>query len=1416
MKKRALSVILSLTMLFSIVPIGGLIALADDNTSFDIWDASIAPITPYGDDYYVDSAAQLAWVAKSVNDGTTDFYGKTIILSVNIDLNQHEWISIGSASNRQFKGSFDGQGHIIRNFRCEISSLKISGLFGFVYADNSYIKNINFDNGNIIRGNREYGPQGSGGIIGNLVIAESAEFALTDCYWNGAIITGDSSSGGLVGQAKLGSSSELRIEHCVFFGEVISTPHYMDPVPRVGGLVGSVNTSENAIINISNSYTRGTVTSTGRGGLMAHSYVSAGGLIGTVDITSGSNIQVNIDKCYSNCDVTATTNYSGYCSARAGGLIGEFNSDSLYITASFATGTLFARSRDAYLGGLVGQLGLKDTSTFLIQNCYVKAAMKAEGSNGNGDIIGGIVGATGGVDPQSATIENCYSTGSATASWVAGIVGTAPVDIQITNSYFDMTALGIPETMLKRSLGFLGGSSPLTTKITDSYGLSDEEIKLKNSYSHWDFNSVWSISSKTNDGMPYLQAVGLGEELITESLIDRVKKYTAEFESEELAAFMEAAKLGNIEEFNQFADYYNSGVLSQKERWDYSYLMDNEIYLSWQFKEHLKKPGVRITLGLSGLVFNDEMTDYLTLHWVEKDKYKTALEVYMKTNAPTFEVFGKIEETLAILEGISHEVVSQELTSYIAHLKDVLPLCRTTEEIDTLINSLTQQDEWSTLELGKFAYASQHIGKALGVLSDFVEVTDITIDGIIALTDVGAVVNTYKNYEAFLHAVTTDSTLPAPLRYAAFELKTNIADAYLQVTYEIFHEVFTFLENKLVLKPLGELIDTAIAGQLGLVGYLGTFSLSSKIVSFLTGIDDIVNSSSYVECYAILSEKYSKILQSDAQLFRGEGGQTFENAYKFYYDYEMLRTLRTLCEETYYSMLSMGMEHDASDIWDYNVKRLMREITIYEEARPYILNTISNLKSRAFTMNDDVPRHPIVRRDPYTNKIVVACPVDIQVYDANNVLLYEVVNHVVSKVHDEMNQWPLSIYTLGEITHLEFPGTSVYEIVLLPYAEGEMDVLMSTRDNGGNTIKRTNYEGVAISIGSNFGINTSDSSEKDYHKLIGLVGQAVNTGKSFEQQELDSIRVNVDVNIDGEGFVWGDGEYYALDRVCLLAYASEGFAFDGWYEAGQKASAESEYSFIAEENRFLTVKFIPSDDTHTVTFRSNGGIWIGGGNMVQEIPEGGDAIAPMLVRHGYIFDGWVGGKFTNVTGDVTITARWTQQVNAGGSNTPTAPAENFTDIGSGSFAQQPSALIAQATLATQEKNLYRVNASSLNIRLAASASTKKIGSLKRDTIVDVLDIANGFAKISQSGISGWVSMQYLVKVSNAGAISVGNQYITTSNLRVRANASSLSAILGTLRKGADVSVTGVADNGFVSISYNNRQAFVHGAYIRIK
>ena len=117
-----------------------------------VWDGKTVTMPAYDVDtktYTVTDGAELAWLAAAVNGTLTedytratvaanDFAGKTFVLTEDVELGGQEWTPIGTSAN-PFKGTFDGQGHIIKNL--VVSGYNSNaGLFGF--TTDGEVKNL--------------------------------------------------------------------------------------------------------------------------------------------------------------------------------------------------------------------------------------------------------------------------------------------------------------------------------------------------------------------------------------------------------------------------------------------------------------------------------------------------------------------------------------------------------------------------------------------------------------------------------------------------------------------------------------------------------------------------------------------------------------------------------------------------------------------------------------------------------------------------------------------------------------------------------------------------------------------------------------------------------------------------------------------------------------------------------------------------------------------------------------------------------------------------------------------------------------------------------------------------------------------------------------------------------------------------
>ncbi|MBO4940229.1 MAG: right-handed parallel beta-helix repeat-containing protein, partial [Clostridia bacterium] len=107
-------------------------------------------------EFHISTKAGLFAFAKSVNEEGESYAGKTVKLTANIDLNNQEWTPVGQTggyyASTYFQGTFDGQGHTIKNLqitKTDPGKNYAVGLFGFIDAGAADIKNVKVDTANV-------------------------------------------------------------------------------------------------------------------------------------------------------------------------------------------------------------------------------------------------------------------------------------------------------------------------------------------------------------------------------------------------------------------------------------------------------------------------------------------------------------------------------------------------------------------------------------------------------------------------------------------------------------------------------------------------------------------------------------------------------------------------------------------------------------------------------------------------------------------------------------------------------------------------------------------------------------------------------------------------------------------------------------------------------------------------------------------------------------------------------------------------------------------------------------------------------------------------------------------------------------------------------------------------------------------
>ncbi len=167
-------------------------------------------------------AEHLAWYAWKLNTETnttelSKFSHAEVKLGADIDLNGHSWRGIGESSIQDFQGTFDGQGHTIRNMICDRDNGEwASGLFDNILSEVE-IKNVRFSNCQsrnekavgIVAGSVTDGRESS---ISNVkftnIVIDSC--SITASEWNAGFVVGD------LRNAKNVAFSNITVRNCKF------------------------------------------------------------------------------------------------------------------------------------------------------------------------------------------------------------------------------------------------------------------------------------------------------------------------------------------------------------------------------------------------------------------------------------------------------------------------------------------------------------------------------------------------------------------------------------------------------------------------------------------------------------------------------------------------------------------------------------------------------------------------------------------------------------------------------------------------------------------------------------------------------------------------------------------------------------------------------------------------------------------------------------------------------------------------------------------------------------------------------------------------------------------------------------------------------------------------------------------------
>lgn len=499
-------------------------------------------------------------------------------------------------------------------------------------------------------------------------------------------------------------------------------------------------------------------------------------------------------------------------------------------------------------------------------------------------------------------------------------------------------------------------------------------------------------------------------------IIARVSEYTSDQMYAQLGEIINSNYSGETK-FKLLQSLFQSyGITDVKEgtkylsnttdkRHAYLNLMTDERYCAYNFRHWLKNTfkgkAAQAVLLADGLIFNGEVNDWLDFTtYVESDypgvsKYKTMLYDFMDATSDKIEIMSQIKLVSDIASKVTG-AAKLKANNLIAQLNR----CSGAAEASQILKSSEAMEVWASLaevkdssgnfvrdDNGNIKLTYQldvssgfgQFAKAVGYSTKTVSIVNMVLTDVLDLLTLDSKLAIYAQYKRFLQDVVSNTEeIPFQLRWAAASILAELDQGYIGKIGSIAMDILeqTFVNSEVLEGIVGE----TAAGSLG--SWLSVIGIESFSINKITDIGNIVKNEACVEGYAALSIAFAKNLECAKQAFLA--AKTEENAWDFYYNYNILYKLRYKGEQAYLAMTKV--KGFASCFSDFG----------YAEKEAVVNDTLSMLESKCqFTMEKAVS---IPESCQFAAKSVIHCPVNVRVYAEDGSCIAELLDGEESDV----------------------------------------------------------------------------------------------------------------------------------------------------------------------------------------------------------------------------------------------------------------------------------------------------------------------------------------------------------------------------------------------------------------------------------
>ncbi len=200
-------------------------------------------------------------------------------------------------------------------------------------------------------------------------------------------------------------------------------------------------------------------------------------------------------------------------------------------------------------------------------------------------------------------------------------------------------------------------------------------------------------------------------------------------------------------------------------------------------------------------------------------------------------------------------------------------------------------------------------------------------------------------------------------------------------------------------------------------------------------------------------------------------------------------------------------------------------------------------------------------------ELSVACPVDVSVYDSNDILVLEIINNEVESYSSNVN---MIIKIVDDVKTIEFYDKDEYTIVYSGNDTGTMDISIKNYDENEELARTVVFYNVDLTDETEYTSVLSESEDTIYELQV--------TGSESISHDYDSKEVveKYSISIDGgymvlSGVTSFETEASSDEKVDITAFIPDGYTFINW-------TADSNQDAIKESTLSSTSLRMPSSD----------------------------------------------------------------------------------------------------------------------------------------------------------------------------------------------------------------------------------------------